>query len=217
MPIDNVMINTKSQIFLDKLGDYFANIGASMSKNIPKINDSFKIHNKSCLHFFVLQKIDEEEISSYIKNTKTSSAPGPDEIPPKFVKFSNIILTPILTKHFNKCMQQEIFSDAFKIAHVIPIPKVQSPKSFNELRPISLLSIFSKLFEQILESKMNKFLNKNSILTFSQFGFWTNSYTELEITKLYEKRLSKMNDKKITFSLFLDLKCFRFYFTFNFA
>jgi len=166
MLIDNVVINTKS----------------SMSKNIPKINDSFKIHDKSCLQSFVLQEIDEEEISSYIKNIKTSSAPGPDEIPPKFVKFANIILTPTLTMLFNKCIQQEIFPDAFKIAHVILIPKVQSPKSFNELRPISL-SVFSKLFEKILVSKMNKFLNKNSILTSPQIGFRTKSSAELAIIK----------------------------------
>jgi len=148
MPIGNVMIITKSQIFLEKLGDYFTKIGASMSKNIPKINDSFKIHDKSCLQSFVLQEIDEEEISSYIKNIKTSSAPGPDEIPPKFVKFANIILTPILTKLFNKCIQQEIFPNAFKITHVISLPKVQSPKSFNELRPISLLSVFSNFLKK---------------------------------------------------------------------
>ena len=36
LSVDNKMINTNFQIFLDKLCDYFANIGATMSKNIPK-------------------------------------------------------------------------------------------------------------------------------------------------------------------------------------
>lgn len=204
--IDNVKTNTNSQIFLNKLCAYFANIGADMAKNIPQSSNSFKFHDKSCMKSFVFQEIDEEEVSSHINNIKASSTPGSDEISPKFVKLAKVILSPFLTKLFNKCIQQEIFPDAFKIAHVIPIPKVSSPRTLNELRPISLLPVFSKLFEKILESKMTKFLNKNNILTSSQFGFRTNSSTELAITTLYDKLLGNLNEKKATFLLFLDLK-----------
>ena len=68
------MINTNSQIFLDKLCDYFANIGATMSKNIPnKKNFVFKIHDKSCLKSFAFQEIDEEEVNFRINNIKVNS------------------------------------------------------------------------------------------------------------------------------------------------
>ena len=100
----------------------------------------------------------------------------------------------------------KIFPNAFKTAQVIPIPKISSPKSLNDLRPISLLSVFSKLFEKILESRMLRFLNKNNILTSSQFGFRTNSSTELAVTTLYDKLLNNLNEKRISFLLFLDLK-----------
>ena len=207
MSVDNKMINTNSQIFLDKLCDYFANIGATMSKNIPnKKNLVFKIHNKSCLKSFAFQEIDEEKVNFCINNIKVNSAPGSDGIPPRFVKLAKTILTPLLTKIFNKCIQHEIFPKAFKTAQVILIPKISSPKSLNDLRPISLLFVFSKLFEKILESRMLKFLNKNNILTSSQFGFRTNSSTELAITTLYDKLLNNLNEKRISFLLFLDLK-----------
>jgi len=51
--VDNVMTNTTSQIFLDKLYDYFANIDATMLKNIPHSTTLFQIHDKSCLQSFV--------------------------------------------------------------------------------------------------------------------------------------------------------------------
>ena len=38
--LDNEMINTNSESFLDKLCDYFADIGASMSTNIPQTTNS---------------------------------------------------------------------------------------------------------------------------------------------------------------------------------
>ena len=53
---------------------------------------------------------------------------------------------------------------------------------------------------------MLRFLNKNNILTSSQFGFRTNSSTEITITTLYDKLLNNLNEKKIPFLLFLDLK-----------
>ena len=94
----------------------------------------------------------------------------------------------------------------FKMTQVIPISKISSSKSLNDLRPISLLSVFFKLFEKIFESRMLRFLNKNNILTPSQFGFRNNCSTELAITTLYDKLLSNLNEKRISFLLFLDLK-----------
>ena len=64
---------------------------------------------------------------------------------------------------FNKCIKQKTFPNCFKIAHVIPIPKVSCPKSVDNLRPISLLSAFAKIFEKILETKMTKSLDVKAL------------------------------------------------------
>jgi len=53
---------------------------------------------------------------------------------------------------------------------------------------------------------MMKFIDKNKILTPSQYGFKVNSSTELAITTFYDKLLNNINDKKVTCSIFLDLK-----------
>ena len=110
-----------------------------MSKKISnESNSEFKIHDISCLQSFAFQEINEEKVNFCIDNIKVNSAPGSDEILLTFVKPAKTILTPFLTKMFNKCIQREIFPNAFKKAQVIPLPKVSSPKSVKELRPISL-------------------------------------------------------------------------------
>jgi len=53
---------------------------------------------------------------------------------------------------------------------------------------------------------MMKFINKNELLTFSQYGFRVNSVKKLAITTFYDKLLKNINDKNITCSIFLDLK-----------
>ena len=122
------------------------------------------------------------------------------------MKLANCILSPYLANLFNKCINQDIFPFDFETAYVIPIPKTSSPKSLDEFRPISLLSVFSKLFEKILEKKMSKFIAKNNIWTPFQFGFRENNSTELAITTFYDKLLKNLDENKITCSIFLDLK-----------
>ena len=79
---------------------------------------------------------------------KTHTSPGLDGISSKFVKMAKVVIAPILADLFNKCIYQEIFPEVFKSAIVIPIPKISSPKTMNDFRPISLLPIFSKIFEK---------------------------------------------------------------------
>ena len=131
-------------------------------KKLPFSNSSsFKIRSKSCMKSFLLKEITLEEINFCIDNLKSNSSPGIDNLPPKFIKLAKCILFPHLVILFNKCIKQEIFPNDFKLAYVIPIPKALSPKSLDDLRPISLLSVFAKLFEKILENKMSSFLTKN--------------------------------------------------------
>ena len=158
------------------------------------------------MNSLVFHEITEHDVSDCINNIKINSAHGIDEIPPKFVKMSNCILSPVLAKLFNKCIKLDTFLESFKMAYVVPIAKVSTLKSLGDFRPISLHCAFSKVFEKIIETNMTKFVNKNNILTPSQFGFRENSSTDLAIATFYDKLLNNINDGKITCSIFLDLK-----------
>ena len=112
-----------------------------------------KIHTKSCLKSFVTQEITEEEVSDSFNKIKIRSAHGIAQIPAKFVKLAKCVLLLILTKLFNNCVNQETFPNEFKTAFVIPISKVPSPHSFGDFQPITLLPIFSKIFEKFYKSE----------------------------------------------------------------
>ena len=47
-----------------------------------------------------------------------------NDIPSKFLKIANYIVSEWLSKFFNKCMTSYEFPDSWKIAHITPIPKV---------------------------------------------------------------------------------------------
>ena len=207
MKIDDHTFSTDSQVFLEKMADYFANIGAHMNKEISKpTHSTIKIYSQRCLQSCVLYEITEDEVNGSIDCIKIHSSQEFDQIPAKFLKLAKCVLAPILAKLFNKCIKQKTFPDEFKIACVVPIPKIAALLSLGDFRPTSLLTFFSKIFEKILENRIRNFIQKHDILSHSQYGFTRNSSTELAITKFYDILLTNMNDKKVTCSIFLDLK-----------
>ena len=51
--------------------------------------------------------VPEDDVNSSIDKIKIASSKGIDETLPKFVKLSQCVLSFVLTKPFNKCVQQE--------------------------------------------------------------------------------------------------------------
>lgn len=71
----------------------------------------------------------------------------------------------------NFCIINSVFPEAWKRAHIIPLPKTSSPQTFNDLRPISILPTLSKILEKILVEQLSKHLSVNKILPINQSGF----------------------------------------------
>ena len=64
-----------------------------------------------------------------------------------------------------------VFPDRLKLAKVIAIYKKDSKDNPTNYRPISLLSIFSTLIEQLMYKRLYSFLDSCNILHSLQFGF----------------------------------------------
>ena len=71
---------------------------------------------------------------------------------------------------FNKCIENGVYPDVLKISKVKILYK-KGNKNDCSNRPISLTSQFSKIFEKILKVRIFSFLDTNSLINNSQFGF----------------------------------------------
>ena len=87
----------------------------------------------------MLEEILLEDVNNCADKLKPYTAPGLDQISPKFAKLSKCVLAPFLARLFNRCIELETFPNDFKVASVIPISKKTSPTSLDEFRPISLV------------------------------------------------------------------------------
>ena len=136
-------------------------------------------------------------------NGKKSS--GYDEIPPKLVKnISKHIVKP-LTYIYNQSFLTGVIPNDLKIALVTPVFKANDKEEFNNYRPISVLSCFSKILEKIMYKRVIKYLDKNNILFQSQYGFRKKHSTNLATIELMTKILQAIENGEYTVGVFLDL------------
>ena len=91
-----------------------------------------------------------------------------------------------------------------KTAKVIPIHKGDSVLSAGNYRPISLLPIFSKIFERLIYNRLISFITDNKILSELQFGFQSNKSTEQAVTTIISTIEKAKEEKKSSYCIFLD-------------
>ena len=116
--------------------------------------------------------VDRCELESLINKLKNGKSPGADNIGVKMVKENAFILVDPLIHLFNLSITTGIVPDKLKIAKVVPVYKNKGETTFpGNYRPISLLSIFDKLLEKVMYSRLYKHLHANQILYQYQFGF----------------------------------------------
>ena len=93
-----------------------------------------------------------------------------------------------------------------KTAYIIPIYKKGSHDDVNNYRPISLLSVFSKLLEKILKLRLVKFIKKTFQLDHGQYGFQKGSSTLGATVDLLEYVSGEMDKNKYVITVFVDLQ-----------
>ena len=102
--------------------------------------------------------------------------------------------------------QTGVFPSNMKLAKIIPVFKSGSKAEFNNYRPISLLSQFSKILEKLYNKRLEQCIDKNSVLSSSQYGFRSSMSTSHALIDLVEEISESMDTKLYTLGVFIDLK-----------
>ena len=117
----------------------------------------------------------------------------------------DLIVFP-LCKIINLSFEKGIFPEAIKLARVIAIFKKGSTQDINNYRPISLLSIFDKIIEKLMYSRLYKFLDEHKILYDLQFGFRKNKSTIHSLIQITEQIKCSIEKGMYGCGVFIDLK-----------
>ena len=87
-----------------------------------------------------------------------------------------------------------MYPNKLKMAKIIPIFKADDNTDPNNYRPISLLSNFNRIFEKLVFSRMESFIEQNNLLSPSQYGFRKAHSTQhviLDIVSTIQENMDK--------------------------
>ena len=147
----------------------YINIGPTLADDIPISNDTFSTYLTDAVgDTLFLQPVTQPEIINLVNNTKSKKSKYHDDIDVYLVKQLIPYLVIPLEHIFNISLQTGVFPDSMKIARVIPLFKNGNINDFTNYRPISLLSQFSKILENIFHNRMMSFIEEKNILYESQ-------------------------------------------------
>ena len=187
-------------------GKYFSNIGAELAQKLPSHGVSHKSYlGTSQENSFFISPTNTHEVTRVIDKLKSKNSTGFDNISNKTLKFFKNEIAAPLAILFNKSFQSGIVPDSMKLAKVLPIYKSKERNLMTNYRPISLLPCLSKILEKVMHKRLYQYLDQNTLLYCSQYGFRTSHSTVHAITELYSQVIKGFEERKFTLCVFLDL------------
>ena len=115
--------------------------------------------------------ISDEKILRIIRSLNPNKAHGWDEISVRMIKLSDVALVVPLKIIFRNCLRSGLFPHMWKHANVVPVHKKNEKNLKGNYRPISLLPIFGKILEKLINDSLYSHLVSSELLNPNQSGF----------------------------------------------
>ena len=189
---------------LEKLNEFFVYVGSVLSSRLPQT--AYSSGSFNCDKTLFMEPTGEFEVASIIKALKSKKSCGMDGISSEILRCCSPIIERHLALAFNKCIDEGVFPDIFKIAKVVPLFEKGDKKDPANYRPISLLSSLSKVFEKISYNRMIRFTEKNDLICPMQYGFRNNMSCVDAIAAITKFVRTEIDKKAQGQACFIDLQ-----------
>ena len=187
----------KAKLFAENfpLNSNLDDLGISLPVFPSRTNS--KMHNIS---------VTPKMVRKVVMNLDLSKASGPDCIPVVVLKNCEPELSYILAELLNKCLKESCFPDCCKVSSVIPVFKnVRERSTAKNYRPVSLLSVVSKVFEKLVINMIVDHLEHCGLFSDFQYGFRSSRSTADLPTVVSDRIARAFNRSGATRALALDI------------
>lgn len=161
------------------------------------------IKNKSYQLDFTFMETNVETVTDFLLKLNTKKATGPDGFSPKLLKLSAPAIATPLTSLFNFCINNCTLPKNWKMSDITPIYKKGEVINKNNYRPISVLSVISKLFEKVMFNQLYASFAPTFSLNMS--GFLKGHSCATALIKLTDDWRMELDEKKEVGVVAVDL------------
>ena len=207
---DGLLISN-SKDMSNKFNEYFTNVADNITNNLNPSDRDCSYYLTESNSNFLFEQINSYDLVKIVSGLESKASQDMFGLSNNLIKkvIDNIALP--LTHIFNLSLQSGIIPNELKMAKVIPIFKLNSKDAellsdMSNYRPISLLSIFSKILEKIVALKLTEYLDTNNLLYKHQYGFQKQKSTVQPIIHLLNEIVKNSNEKNVSIGVFCDLR-----------
>ena len=162
--------------------------------------------DKATVKMEQFNQLNEEEVSKLVRGLPNKSC-DLDPIPTSLLKQLLPTLLPVLTKLVNSSLHNGIFPSDLKQAIVRPTVKNASGDvdSLSNYRPVSNLSVLSKVLEKAVSIQLAEHLVRNNLQGDCQSGFRQGHSCETHMVRVVDDVLSEMDKGNVVAVIQIDL------------
>ena len=176
----------------------------SSHPSVQKLKSELSLYKE-----FELSYASAKDTNQIIKSLNINKAKGPDGISAKFVKISADIIDCHTANIINEDISNNKFSENAKTATVTPIFKKGDKTEIKNYRPVSLLNIFTKIYEKCLHENLTNYVDTflSKFISAQRKAHSSNHV----LVKLIENWKKYLYQKKLVGAVLMDLsKAFDF-------
>ena len=191
--LSNIKEKNNEEIISSILKKYENHPSVAKIKKNKNENSNFRFH-----------EIDEDEIKNLFHKINIKKSTGEDQIPPKLVKLASKHLLKPVTNAVNSSIRSSVFPKKAKRAAVTPLDKGGKDKNtIGNFRPVSVLNVFSKFFENVIKNQITVFLDTQLSIFISAYR---KSYsTQHVLMRLTEEWRNKLDKNYVVGTVLMDL------------
>ena len=154
--------------------------------------------------FWTIVSLCSSKIKLEIMLTPTNKSHGFFMCPSWLLKCSRHITSAPLATLINNSVQRGIFPSKLKHATIILINGRTRDPGPGTYCPISLLSVFNRLFEKIMYNHVKSFFSKHCLFYESQYGFRKQRSTKHALLDIVNKIQSNLDEGMFSCDVFID-------------
>ena len=197
-PVTDVSASDLHRFFDDKVGKVRA---ATADADPP----TFTPAPVGCV-MRVFQPVTEVEVTRLVRSLPDKQCAS-DPFPTWLLKKNAEALAPFLCRLFSTSLECGVVPSSFKSAYITPLLKKAdlNPAEASSYRPISNLSVVSKLLERLVAKQLVSYLKDNDLLPDLQSAYRSNHSTETAVLKVLADILLALDSGDLAALVLLDL------------
>lgn len=198
--------HTDPQHIANALNDFFITVGHKTSETIPMNLTEEQIRPETpTTPTFQIKVVTIDQVKTVMKSLDRNKAADIYKISPALLKDLIEIIAPTLTDIFNQAILEQYYPDALKVTKVIEVYKSGNTNIPSNFRPISLLPIIAKIFDNLINQQIMNYLLSHNLISPTQYAFRPDSSTSIALQTIINDIERNRKSKQPTLAIYIDL------------